>query len=176
MFSTGSRFVCLHCHLPTLAYFINKNAKTIIQITQEKLDCETLFRPGHEISRWSTSCQHLLLFTGLDKPPLCNSIRLSPPLSAGQSADGRVTDGGVEPDGIPGVGRAGGAAGRAEPSPVARSPIWARPADVGAPQPLQSRGWARGVVRWVTPAGSTLFPPALAVLRPLQNYLNSSPQ
>ena len=41
MFFTGSRFVCLHYHLPSLAYFTNNNTETIIRITQEKLDCET---------------------------------------------------------------------------------------------------------------------------------------
>lgn len=40
LFSAGSRFVCLHCHLPTPAYFINKRTKTIIQMTKVKLDCE----------------------------------------------------------------------------------------------------------------------------------------
>lgn len=51
MFSSGNRFVCFHCHLPTPAYFINKKIKTTIMQTaaQECLLLTSFLRPGHEL-------------------------------------------------------------------------------------------------------------------------------
>lgn len=42
LFSLGRRFVCLHCHLPSLANFINKKTKTMVQITQQILPVKLL--------------------------------------------------------------------------------------------------------------------------------------
>lgn len=43
MFSSGNRFVCFHCHLPTPAYFINKKIKTTIMQTAQECLLLTLF-------------------------------------------------------------------------------------------------------------------------------------
>lgn len=84
MFSTASRFVCLHCHLPTLAYFINKKTKTITQTTQEKLGCETHYSSVAMTGaggRGAASAWYILLG--------CRDLHLEldPALGTGQSGD-----------------------------------------------------------------------------------------
>lgn len=116
---------------------------------------------------WWKSCQHLLLFIGLDKSPLCNLIQFSPQLSVGQSSNHRVTDASIEPESILAVRVGHHSYGQCKAVPLLPAGLCrllaqlcrraAPPADVcsvlGSSHPIKSRGWGKGVVHWMTLAG-----------------------
>lgn len=126
---------------------------------------------------WWKSCQHLLLFIGLDKSPLCNLIQFSPQLSVGQSSNHRVTDASIEPESILGCSSWTPQLWSVQSSPPA--PRRLVPPACPALQKSSSSCWCL-LRAWVVPphqkprlgkgrcalddsGWSTLFPPALSL-------------
>lgn len=169
LFSAGSRFVCLHCHLPTPAYFINKRTKTIIQMTKVRLGCEAAC--SGQAMEWgdgqraASACCFSL---GSITPHLAGGSSSLPSSPQGSAVTTGLLGGAWKQRASQAVGL-GTAAPRLPAAlchPLAQLRRRAAPADgrsvLGSSHPSESWGWGEGFVHWMALVGPTLFPPALS--------------